>query len=130
MLLAAVGRAVCNVKPRGAMVATVPLWMVLIDGLRPAGRRPNFMPVLGILIGFGGVVLLIGSVASSSDTNLVGSAALILASLSWAIGSLYGISGWSLPRGMRQACYGYRAFYEEIWNRYDKSKAPSESVAY
>jgi drug/metabolite transporter (DMT)-like permease len=79
------------------LVATVPLWMVLIDGLRPAGRRPNFMAVLGILIGFGGVVLLIGSGASSADAmNLVGSAALILASLSWAIGSLYG-RGANLP---------------------------------
>jgi drug/metabolite transporter (DMT)-like permease len=79
------------------LVATVPLWMVLIDGLRPAGHRPNFTAVLGIVIGFGGVVFLIGSVASTADTmNLVGSAALILASLSWAIGSLYG-RGANLP---------------------------------
>jgi drug/metabolite transporter (DMT)-like permease len=75
------------------LVATVPLWIALIDGLLPPGRRTHFMAVLGILIGFGGVVLLVGSVAGSADTmTLVGSAALILASLSWAIGSLYGRS--------------------------------------
>jgi drug/metabolite transporter (DMT)-like permease len=75
------------------LVATVPLWMVLIDGLRPAGRRPNFIAVLGVLIGFGGVVLLVGSVASGADTmSRFGSAALIMASLSWAVGSLYGRS--------------------------------------
>ena len=79
------------------LVATVPLWMVLIDALRPAGHRPNLIAVLGILIGFGGVVLLIGSAASEAETiNLVGAAMLIVASLSWAIGSLYGRSA-SLP---------------------------------
>jgi drug/metabolite transporter (DMT)-like permease len=75
------------------LVATVPLWMVLIDGLRPAGHRPNLIAVLGIVIGFGGVVLLVGSAASGPDTmNLPGAAMLIVASLSWAIGSLYGRS--------------------------------------
>jgi drug/metabolite transporter (DMT)-like permease len=79
------------------LVATVPLWIMLIDGLNPTGHRPNFIAVLGILVGFGGVVLLIGSLANNGDTmNLVGSAALIFASLSWSIGSLYGRSA-SLP---------------------------------
>lgn len=73
------------------LVATVPLWMVLIDAARPAGDRPNPMAVVGILIGFGGVVLLIGSVASGADTmSVLGAAVLMLASVSWAIGSLYG----------------------------------------
>jgi drug/metabolite transporter (DMT)-like permease len=73
------------------LVATVPLWMVLIDALRPAGHRPNLISVLGIVIGFAGVVLLIGSAARGSETmNLPGAAMLIIASLSWAVGSLYG----------------------------------------
>jgi drug/metabolite transporter (DMT)-like permease len=73
------------------LVATVPLWMVLMDAFRPAGHRPGLLAVAGILIGFGGVVLLIRSVAGSADTtNLLGAAALILASLAWSIGSLYG----------------------------------------
>jgi drug/metabolite transporter (DMT)-like permease len=75
------------------MVATVPVWIVLIDGLRPSYQRPNFFAILGILIGFSGVVVLVGSAARSADTmNLVGSAALIFSSCSWAIGSLYGRS--------------------------------------
>jgi drug/metabolite transporter (DMT)-like permease len=73
------------------LVATVPLWMVLMDAFRPAGHRPGLLAVAGILIGFGGVVLLIRSVADSADTaSLPGTAALILASLAWSIGSLYG----------------------------------------
>ena len=73
------------------LVATVPLWMVLIDTFRPAGQQPGLVSVAGILIGFVGVVLLIGSAASGADTaNLLGAAALIFASLSWATGSIYG----------------------------------------
>lgn len=73
------------------LVATVPLWMVLIDAFRPAGHRPGLISLAGILIGFGGVVLLIGSAASGADTrSLVGAGVLVLASLSWTMGSLYG----------------------------------------
>jgi drug/metabolite transporter (DMT)-like permease len=73
------------------LVATVPLWMVLMDAVRPAGHRPGPLAVAGILIGFAGVVLLVRSVAVGADTtSLPGAAALILASLAWSIGSLYG----------------------------------------
>jgi drug/metabolite transporter (DMT)-like permease len=72
------------------LVATVPLWMVLMEALRPGGRRPGIMAAAGIVIGFGGVVLLIRPAGSDpSVTTLLGLAALIFASLSWAIGSLY-----------------------------------------
>jgi drug/metabolite transporter (DMT)-like permease len=75
------------------LVATVPLWMVLIDTLRPAGKRPSLMAISGILIGFGGAVLLIGSAAADADAaNFSGAIALLLASLSWATGSIYGKS--------------------------------------
>ena len=73
------------------LVATVPLWMVLIDAFRPDGQRPGLIALAGILIGFGGVVLLIGSAASGADTrSLLGAGVLVLASLSWTLGSLYG----------------------------------------
>ena len=73
------------------LVATIPLWMVLIDAFRPTGHRPGLISLAGILIGFGGVVLLIGSAASGADTrSLVGAGVLVLASLSWTMGSLYG----------------------------------------
>jgi drug/metabolite transporter (DMT)-like permease len=75
------------------LVATVPLWMVLIDTFRPAGKRSGLAAVVGILIGFVGVVLLIGAAASGADAaNLPGAAALLFASLSWATGSIYGKS--------------------------------------
>jgi len=46
--------------------------------------------MVGILIGFGGVVLLIRFAASDALVfNLSGTTAVLFASLSWAIGSLY-----------------------------------------
>lgn len=73
------------------MVATVPLWMVIMDALRPGSNRPGFTPGAGMLVGFAGVILLIGSTMSDrEEMNPYGAAALVLASLSWALGSLYG----------------------------------------
>jgi drug/metabolite transporter (DMT)-like permease len=73
------------------LVATVPLWMVLMDALRPGGQRPKFMAANGIIIGFGGVILLIGFTTNHENPiNGYGAVALVLASLFWAMGSLYG----------------------------------------
>ncbi len=73
------------------LVATTPLWMVLFDSIRGGAPRPGFRAMIGILIGFTGVALLIGFVAiDMSSASLIGAAALIFASLSWATGSLYG----------------------------------------
>jgi drug/metabolite transporter (DMT)-like permease len=73
------------------LVATVPLWMVLLEALRPSPQKPGSPVIIGILIGFAGVALLIGSVASDANpANLLGAAVLVFAALSWATGSLYG----------------------------------------
>lgn len=72
------------------LVAAVPLWMALIDWLRPGGVRPNALTIIGLVIGFGGVALL-ASTAQSSGTglHLVGILALLVATCGWAIGSIY-----------------------------------------
>jgi drug/metabolite transporter (DMT)-like permease len=75
------------------MIASVPLWMVLIDTLRPKGIKPDWKIVLGLLVGFGGIALLVTSTKSdgaSEGMNPLGIGALILASLLWSIGSVYG----------------------------------------
>jgi drug/metabolite transporter (DMT)-like permease len=75
------------------LVATVPLWMVLFDALPSGAPKPGFTAMIGILIGFAGVALLIGTVASDmTGASTFGAAALIVASLSWASGSIYGRS--------------------------------------
>lgn len=73
------------------LVASVALWMVLLEFLRKNGTRPTRLSILGLLLGFGGVGLLVGPAALSSARDLDVFAALILvgASLSWAAGSVY-----------------------------------------
>lgn len=75
------------------IVATVPLWMALIAWLWQGGSRPSGMVMSGLLIGFMGIILLVkssgGSDLSGTTTPWVGYAALVAASLSWAIGSIY-----------------------------------------
>ena len=73
------------------LVATVSLWMVLIDWLRPGGTRPASRVIAGFLLGFAGMALLVGPrhLGGSERVNPVGTLALILASLAWATGSIY-----------------------------------------
>jgi drug/metabolite transporter (DMT)-like permease len=73
------------------LVAVVPLWMVLIDWLRPHGTRPKFSAMIGIIIGLCGLALLVGSDALSGRGafDLSGAIILILGSLSWAVGSIH-----------------------------------------
>lgn len=74
------------------MIASEPLWIALLDALRPGGRRPDRWVILGALAGFLGITILIGPAQLTGiqgDVDLIGAAVLLLASLSWAIGSLY-----------------------------------------
>lgn len=73
------------------LIAVTPLWFALLDWLRPHGIRPRFQTVLGIVIGFAGVVMLVGSrhILRSNAIDPAGAMALMLASVCWAGGSLY-----------------------------------------
>lgn len=73
------------------LIATVPFWMVLLDWVRRDGVRPTGRVVLGLFLGFAGAGLLVGpgEFAGGGRVDLVGAGVLMLASLSWATGSLY-----------------------------------------
>ena len=77
------------------LVAMVTLWMVLVDWLRPGGYRPSSRVFFGIILGFAGLALLIGPshLGSSGRIDPIGAGVLVLASLSWACGSLYSKHG-------------------------------------
>lgn len=81
------------------LVATVSLWMVIVDWVRPGGHRPASRILVGIVLGFGGLVLLVGPsrLGGSGRIDLKGSAILVVASLAWACGSVYSKHA-SLPR--------------------------------
>jgi drug/metabolite transporter (DMT)-like permease len=73
------------------LVATVSLWLVIFDWLRPGGIRPVARVTFGLLLGFGGLVLLVGPahLGGSERVDLRGAGVLMVASLAWAWGSLY-----------------------------------------
>ena len=73
------------------LVGTVPLWMVLIEGLRPHGTPLTRRAILGVSLGFVGVIVLVGPVKSygGQPLNLVGAGLIVFAAILWAIGSVY-----------------------------------------
>lgn len=75
------------------LVATVPVWMVLLDWARPEGRRPSSWVMTGLGLGFAGLALLVGPQGLSGDgrINPVGAAVLISGSIAWAGGSVYSL---------------------------------------
>ncbi|WP_439558330.1 EamA family transporter [Dyadobacter sp.] len=77
------------------MVSSAPLWFVLLDQPKWAQNFSNKSTIIGLLIGFAGVILLfsekimasMGSLNSSRD--LFAMVLVVLGSMSWAGGSLY-----------------------------------------
>jgi drug/metabolite transporter (DMT)-like permease len=80
------------------LVATVTLWMVIVDWLRPGGHKPSLRVVIGVTLGFAGMVVLVGParLGQSGRVDPVGAGILVVASLAWACGSLYSKHG-ALP---------------------------------
>lgn len=72
------------------VLATTPLWMVLLESLG-AGTMPAPRVLAGVAVGLGGLAILIGPslAVPGGDIDLLGIGALVLASLAWSAGSLY-----------------------------------------
>jgi len=77
------------------LVAVVPLWMVLVDWLRPRGERPHAIVVVGVIVGLAGLVVLVGpaSFTGHGDVDSAGAVVLIVGSLAWAAGSVFNRHG-------------------------------------
>ncbi len=72
------------------LVATVPVWVALADWLRPGGVRPTVPALVGLVLGLAGVAWLAGpGMRGGADGSTAGAVALILASVSWSVGSVY-----------------------------------------
>ncbi len=121
-------------------IATTPIWMVLIDSLRPNGVRANWMTWLGVIIGFTGIAILANPWQSHSGSpalDPLGVLVLVLAALSWSIGSLYSRKA-SLPSSsllgtgmeMLAGSVGLFAFSAAIgeWSRFDISSVSQRSI--
>ncbi len=88
--------------PSGMMsllVATVPLWVVLLE--RARGRKPTVAQLVGVAIGMVGVSLLVLPADGSwrnAPVDPLGAAVLVIGSLAWTAGSLF-------SRSAEQAAY-------------------------
>jgi drug/metabolite transporter (DMT)-like permease len=73
------------------LVAMTPLFMVLLEWMRPGGRKPTVLVAIGLLIGLGGVVALVGpaSFGGGARLDLIGAGVVILGSLLWSTGAIY-----------------------------------------
>jgi len=81
------------------LIGTVPLWVVLVDALRPGGRWPGWQGLFGVLLGVLGIFILVNPWGSGTGLklDLLGAAVVLLAAASWAAGSVYSRSA-PLPK--------------------------------
>jgi drug/metabolite transporter (DMT)-like permease len=72
------------------MAALTPLWMVLLDWLRPGGIRPRMIVGAGLVVGIFGVALLARGHGEHHGTAYGWSVVVLMAaSFSWAFGSIF-----------------------------------------
>lgn len=72
------------------LVSTLPLWLILLDWLWAQGSRPSGRALCGIALGFAGLVVLVDPArVIGSGVHLPGAVLCVVASLLWAIGSIY-----------------------------------------
>lgn len=73
------------------IIASVPLWIMVVDWLRPGGLRPSRTVVLGLVTGAAGVIMIMLSRDSHGHrtTDPLGATVLLGAALCWALGSIY-----------------------------------------
>ncbi|MHB8448172.1 MAG: drug/metabolite exporter YedA [Rudaea sp.] len=81
-------------------VASVGLFMAIFAGLY--GQWPNRLEWLGLIVGFGGVIVL--NLGNGLRSSPLGAAALVLAAIGWAFGSI-----WSRRRDMPAPAMGAAA---------------------
>lgn len=72
------------------IIASVPLWISGLNWISGDKKKPSLLEFVGLFLGFAGIIVLAFQ-GSNSSTNIdvVGIAFLLIASLSWSIGSLY-----------------------------------------
>jgi drug/metabolite transporter (DMT)-like permease len=96
VLLLSVGNSLVMVAERtvpsgiaALIVATVPLWILLLDGLRPGGEPWTARVWIGTAVGLAGVFLVARPEGDLDRAHLLAILALQVACLSWTVGSLY-----------------------------------------
>jgi drug/metabolite transporter (DMT)-like permease len=81
------------------LVASLPLWIVLIERFVMGELLGGYKTVLGLIVGFVGMLILVAPWESArvQQLDVVGVGAILLGSFSWAAGSVYSRTA-KLPR--------------------------------
>ncbi len=80
----------------GLLNSTIPLWVAILGYVMyrwlkkgNIGQNLSKMTIIGLGCGFGGLMLLVAPSIGSGQMDPIGAVALIISSISWAIGSIY-----------------------------------------
>lgn len=87
------------------VIGSIPLWLVMIEAMRPGGERPTLQVILGLAVGFSGIFLLVGPaslIGSGQSFNPLGIGTLLMAAFLWAVGSIYS-RGADMPKSSLMA---------------------------
>jgi drug/metabolite transporter (DMT)-like permease len=73
------------------IVSILPFWLVIIEWVRAPRKRPSGAVLVGLVLGFIGIIVLVGpgNIGGQGDVRPLGALVLIFGSLSWAIGSFW-----------------------------------------
>jgi len=73
------------------LIATVPLWLIALEALRPEGDRPHWLAGVGLALGLVGVTLLVQPNFGVPEHAwaLLGQLLLLGAAAAWAFGSIF-----------------------------------------
>ncbi|SMO52105.1 EamA family transporter [Solitalea koreensis] len=78
------------------IVATLPFWFILLDKKQWANYFSDKLIILGVLLGFGGVILLFGGIGATKQhiseremMQIISVFVLVGAGIAWVFGSLY-----------------------------------------
>jgi drug/metabolite transporter (DMT)-like permease len=140
-LVLAVGRIHSSLV--AILSTTIPVWMVLIEWMRPNGTRPNIGIIVGLVLGLSGIAILVQpwnylhSASGASTTDAFGVLFSILAMIGWSLGSIFARS-LPLPASpfMTTAIQmllgsmmltGVGTFMGE-WSKFDASRVTSSAV--
>jgi drug/metabolite transporter (DMT)-like permease len=117
------------------LVATVPMWIVLLTWLRPGGTFPGGVVIFSLILGFIGILLLFAP--GEGSANLPGIIVVLFGAFCWAYGSLYTKNAplpqsTTLSTGMQLLCGGLLQFAVAIpageLAQFDASKVSALSL--
>jgi drug/metabolite transporter (DMT)-like permease len=73
------------------LVASEPMWIAIIESLAIRNFKIGFAGVAGLALGFVGMIVLIapGKTLGSDQMDLLGTAAILIGTISWSTGAVY-----------------------------------------